>query len=112
MARAIGTTSLTRSKKRHTLTPKRQSVMRSTSRWHRQETDVSRVWRSRCYTDLASSGPASSMLATKVFDEMHAADGSVRQCYGGYSGWLAEQSSELLGNKRAEADLVFRRVGI
>jgi uncharacterized circularly permuted ATP-grasp superfamily protein len=52
------------------------------------------------------------MLATKVFDEMHAADGSVRQSYSEYSSWLAEQSSELLGNKRAEADLVFRRVGI
>ncbi|HUL65516.1 MAG TPA: circularly permuted type 2 ATP-grasp protein [Burkholderiaceae bacterium] len=52
------------------------------------------------------------MLAAKVFDEMHAADGGVRQCYGEYSAWLAEQSSELLGNKRAEADLVFRRVGI
>jgi len=52
------------------------------------------------------------MLAAKVFDEMHAADGNVRQCYGEYSTWLAEQSSESLGNKRAEADLVFRRVGI
>jgi uncharacterized circularly permuted ATP-grasp superfamily protein len=52
------------------------------------------------------------MLAAKVFDEMHAADGSVRQSYGEYSSWLAEQSSEILGNKRAEADLVFRRVGI
>jgi uncharacterized circularly permuted ATP-grasp superfamily protein len=52
------------------------------------------------------------MLAAKVFDEMHAVDGSVRQCYGEYSSWLADQSAELLGNKRAEADLVFRRVGI
>src|SRR5215831_10164371 len=52
------------------------------------------------------------MLAAKVFDEMHAADGVVRQCYGEYSAWLAEQSGDLLGNKRAEADLVFRRVGI
>src|SRR5262245_20800822 len=52
------------------------------------------------------------MLATKMFDEMHAADGGVRQSYSEYSTWLAEQSSELLSNKRAEADLVFRRVGI
>jgi len=52
------------------------------------------------------------MLAAKIFDEMHAADGSVRQSYCEYSSWLAEQSSEVLGNKRAEADLVFRRVGI
>jgi len=52
------------------------------------------------------------MLAAKVFDEMHAADGSVRLSYGKYNNWLAEQSGELLNNKRAEADLVFRRVGI
>ena len=52
------------------------------------------------------------MLAAKVFDEMHAADGSVRLSYGEYNNWLAEQSGELLSNKRAEADLVFRRVGI
>ena len=52
------------------------------------------------------------MPAAKVFDEMHTADGSVRPNYGAYSNWLAEQNPELLGNKRAEADLVFRRVGI
>jgi len=52
------------------------------------------------------------MLAAKIFDEMHAADGSVRLSYSEYNTWLAEQNSELLGNKRAEADLVFRRVGI
>jgi len=52
------------------------------------------------------------MLAAKIFDEMHAADGSIRLSYSEYNTWLAEQNSELLGNKRAEADLVFRRVGI
>jgi uncharacterized circularly permuted ATP-grasp superfamily protein len=52
------------------------------------------------------------MLAAKIFDEMHAADGTVRQNYSEYSNWLAEQPGDLLGNKRAEADLVFRRVGI
>ncbi len=52
------------------------------------------------------------MPATNVFDEMHAADGSVRANYDAYSRWLAEQNPEALGNKRAEADLVFRRVGI
>jgi uncharacterized circularly permuted ATP-grasp superfamily protein len=52
------------------------------------------------------------MPATKVFDEMHAADGGVRANYGAYSNWLAEQNPEQLSNKRAEADLVFRRVGI
>jgi len=52
------------------------------------------------------------MLAAKIFDEMHAADGSVRLNYGDYSRWLTEQNGEALSNKRAEADLVFRRVGI
>jgi uncharacterized circularly permuted ATP-grasp superfamily protein len=52
------------------------------------------------------------MPASQVYDEMHAADGGVRGSYRDYHAWLAGQSAEHLGNKRAEADLVFRRVGI
>jgi len=47
-----------------------------------------------------------------AYDEMYAAERSVRQHYRGYDGWLAAQSSQTMANKRAEADLVFRRVGI
>ncbi len=46
------------------------------------------------------------------YNEMHAADGSVRAHYRGYANWLAETSAERIARKRAEADIVFRRVGI
>lgn len=47
------------------------------------------------------------------FDEMYA-DGSgvVREHYREFEAWLSEQSPETLRCKRAEADLIFRRVGI
>ena len=47
-----------------------------------------------------------------AFDEMYAPDGTVRPHYRGYDAWLAAQSAQTMANKRAEADLVFRRVGI
>jgi uncharacterized circularly permuted ATP-grasp superfamily protein len=49
---------------------------------------------------------------TAAFDEMHAPGGAARPHYRGYESWLGEQSPEAMANKRAEADLVFRRVGI
>ena len=49
----------------------------------------------------------------KFFDEMYA-DGptSVREHYRDFAAWLAEQSPQTSARKRAEADLIFRRVGI
>lgn len=52
------------------------------------------------------------MSAVTAYDEMFAADGSVRPHYREFAAWLAQQSAETMRNKRAEADLVFRRVGI
>jgi uncharacterized circularly permuted ATP-grasp superfamily protein len=49
---------------------------------------------------------------SKPFDEMHLPDGSVRPPYREFHAWLQQQSGELMQKKRAEADLVFRRVGI
>ena len=49
---------------------------------------------------------------TAAFDEMHTPEGRARPHYRGYESWLGEQSQETMANKRAEADLVFRRVGI
>jgi len=49
---------------------------------------------------------------TKPYDEMHGAEGAVREHYREFERWLAEQSAESMRDKRAEADLVFRRVGI
>jgi uncharacterized circularly permuted ATP-grasp superfamily protein len=49
---------------------------------------------------------------SKPFDEMHDAQGAAREHYREFERWLAEQSADTMRNKRAEADLVFRRVGI
>ncbi len=46
------------------------------------------------------------------FNEMYAADGGVRSHYLEFESWLSRQSDDLMRLKRAEADLVFRRVGI
>ena len=47
------------------------------------------------------------------FDEMYA-DGhsTVREHYREFQAWLSEQTPETIASKRAEADLIFRRVGI
>jgi uncharacterized circularly permuted ATP-grasp superfamily protein len=60
---------------------------------------------------------SSSTLAYRTmpqfFDEMYANDaGAVREHYREFESWLAEQSPETIERKRAEADLIFRRVGI
>jgi len=49
---------------------------------------------------------------TTAFDEMFTPAGAARSHYRGYESWLGDQSPEAMSNKRAEADLVFRRVGI
>jgi uncharacterized circularly permuted ATP-grasp superfamily protein len=49
---------------------------------------------------------------SKPYDEMYGADGAVRGHYRDFERWLAEQSPDLMRNKRAEADITFRRVGI
>ncbi len=49
---------------------------------------------------------------SSIYDEMNGADGSVRGHYAGYQKWLAETPPERIAQKRAEADLVFHRVGI
>jgi uncharacterized circularly permuted ATP-grasp superfamily protein len=51
-------------------------------------------------------------VSTAAFDEMFTPQGLVRPHYREYEAWLAGQSPESMAHKRAEADLVFRRVGI
>ena len=46
------------------------------------------------------------------FDEMLDASGKARPHYQIFHNWLKQQSDTLMGLKRAEADLIFRRVGI
>ena len=52
------------------------------------------------------------MPQARPYDEMSTADGALRAPYRQYQSWLQRQSPETMHNKRAEADLVFRRVGI
>src|SRR5512137_164794 len=47
-----------------------------------------------------------------AYDEMYDSGGVVRAHYGEFERWLGEQTPESMRFKRAEADLVFRRVGI
>ncbi|MBK8760850.1 MAG: circularly permuted type 2 ATP-grasp protein [Sulfuritalea sp.] len=47
-----------------------------------------------------------------AFDEMHAADGSVRDNYQAYAEWLRAMPAEVTARKREEADLLFHRIGI
>jgi len=51
-------------------------------------------------------------MSYTTFNEMYAADGGVRTHYRQFQSWLSRQSDDLMRLKRAEADLVFRRVGI
>ncbi len=47
-----------------------------------------------------------------AYDEMFDASGAARPHYAIFQQWLSEQSDALMALKRAEADLIFRRVGI
>jgi len=47
-----------------------------------------------------------------AFDEMYDGDGTVRRHYREFDAWLADMPAERIAQKRIEADLLFRRVGI
>ena len=47
-----------------------------------------------------------------IFDEMNADDGSLRDIYQNYAKWLKEMPDGALQRKSAEAELLFRRLGI
>ena len=49
---------------------------------------------------------------TAAFDEMHDRDGRVRNHYREFERWLGGMPASRISDKRAEADLLFRRVGI
>ena len=48
----------------------------------------------------------------QFFDEMYADDTQVREHYREFQAWLSEQPDDIIARKQAEADLMFRRVGI
>ncbi len=47
-----------------------------------------------------------------MFDEMHAGPAAVRDHYRSYAEWLAQQPQEVMRDRREEAEMIFRRVGI
>jgi uncharacterized circularly permuted ATP-grasp superfamily protein len=47
-----------------------------------------------------------------AFDEMRAADGTTREHYRAYERWLGAMPNEQMRERRAEAEVIFRRVGI
>lgn len=47
-----------------------------------------------------------------AYDELHGADGTLHPAYRAYSEWLSKVPPDVLQNKRVEADLLFRRLGI
>ena len=47
-----------------------------------------------------------------ICDEMLLPDGTARPHYGAYADWIAQATAESMSGKRAEADLIFRRIGI
>ncbi|MDO8442407.1 MAG: circularly permuted type 2 ATP-grasp protein [Polaromonas sp.] len=51
-------------------------------------------------------------MSRPMFDEMNAADRSVRAHYQSYQRWLARQPDAVMQARRAEAEMIFRRVGI
>jgi len=51
-------------------------------------------------------------LESRHYDEMRAADGSVRAHFRALADWLAETPVKRVAEKRREADLLFHRVGI
>lgn len=48
----------------------------------------------------------------RFYDEMYAADGSVRPHYAAFANWLATTPPEKIAQNREAADLLFHRVGI
>src|SRR3954465_9615414 len=47
-----------------------------------------------------------------IFDEMKGVDGAVRAPYGELSKWLKDVPPDMLQQRRREAELLFRRIGI
>ena len=51
-------------------------------------------------------------MSQLMFDEMNATVSSVRGHYENYQRWLARQPANVMQDRRAEAEMIFRRVGI
>jgi uncharacterized circularly permuted ATP-grasp superfamily protein len=56
--------------------------------------------------------PATRGTLAVAFDEMKGADGALRPAYRELSQWLGQISHDVLDQRRREAELLFRRIGI
>jgi uncharacterized circularly permuted ATP-grasp superfamily protein len=56
--------------------------------------------------------PRETTAMPNFFDEMYFDETTVRPHYREFGDWLARQSLPVIAQKRAEAELIFRRVGI
>ena len=61
---------------------------------------------------MSSPSPAMLPAAEGVYDEMFDARHQPRPHYQPYSRWLGSMTEDQMASKRAEADLIFRRIGI
>jgi len=61
---------------------------------------------------MSSPSPAILPAAEGVYDEMFDARHQPRPHYQPYSKWLDSMTEDQMASKRAEADLIFRRIGI
>ena len=52
------------------------------------------------------------MRNANFYNEMYAASGQTRELYSGFADWLGKTSTQRLAQKSAEAEMLFRRVGI
>lgn len=61
-----------------------------------------------------SAAPGSEIVLSKVgqFDEMRGYTGAIRAPYEKLSQWLSNADPEFLASRRAQAELLFRRIGI
>src|ERR1700730_10898672 len=63
-------------------------------------------------TKTAGDREHGAMPEPRCFDEMTLADGAIRPVYGKIASWLAAAPAGLLAARRAQAELLFRRIGI
>src|SRR6202043_936433 len=63
-------------------------------------------------TKITGDKERGQMPEPRCFDEMTLADGAIRPVYDKIASWLAATPAGLLAARRAQAELLFRRIGI
>ncbi len=66
-------------------------------------------WQNNCISLFL---PETKLMSRPMFDEMNTPDASIRAHYQSYQRWLERQPDSVMQARRAEAEMIFRRVGI